>query len=277
MSYGYYNLYLFDGKLSLPIRLYLEVQTENTLSIRQGYDGKLIKVLKVIPTDGSVDKITEINQIDKIIPWTKTKSYIYDNSGKLKDINEYPGLKHLIDQNKDKKSDRIIECLSFCNNRDISWKWFNGRQFYTISGSKDDKTVNPDTLHLYTCLLNILKETDMCLLIRFFSRSGQELGLLHEDNGYLKISGIYSHTQLKPINNNIIKVDINNNVYTILKDKLMKNINTDTLNDNLCILDWVEFYNKSIHNLGLSYTFKKNNTEINNINNSNLLDILNSL
>jgi len=273
MSYGYYKLNLFEGKIILHLKFYLEIKTDEKIQTKQGYDGRLIKTVKVLPKEG-IDKITNINQIEKVIPWGKVGCYLYNSDGELKSINSFPGLKDLITKNKEKKSEKDIEVLSFHTSNTIKLKCYNGRQFYTVSGKQGEKTPNSNMLHLYGCLMKLLKETNMVILIRFFSRSGQELGILHEEDDYLRISGVYPDYSFKGPGKQI-KVDINNDFYNIFKFKIIKNYKEKVYKVELCKLDWVKYYNDAILNLGVSVSFKKKNKTF--IDDNNIMELLKSL
>ena len=273
-TYGYFNLNLVDGKLILPLKFFLSSQNETKLQTKQGFDGKLIKTIKVLPNNDS-GQINSIDDIEKIIQWNDVESYLPDSEGNLKKIQDFPGLSELIKKNKDKSKDRDIEVLGIYKKQNMPWKYFNGRQFHTTTGVPKQKNSNIIHIQLYQCLSELLKN-DFYMLIRFFTRSGQELGAMYEDSGYLKISGLRSDTDLKHLEP-LTTVKEDNQVKNLFNQKISeKHLKND--DDKLvCELDWKIFYENALQEKGVYNTYIEKKKKQETINGDTLMNMLNSL
>lgn len=270
-TYGYYNLCLVDGKLNLPLKFFISSETDTKLPTKQGKNGIPIKTIKVLPISDSTS-IDSIEQIKEVIPWSEVETYLSTSDGKLKKIDEFPGLSELMKKNDEKKKDRDIEVLGIYAKNNMPWKYFNGRQFHTTTGVPKQKTQNTLHMQLYQCLANLLKN-DYYILIRFFTRSGQELGAMYEDGGYLKISGLHSDIELKQIDPLISVVD-DENIKELFNKKIFeKHLKYDKM---ICELDWNNYYNAALEKQGVFNTYSVKKRE-ESVSGDNLINILNSL
>ncbi len=128
---------------------------------------------------------------------------------------------------------------------------------------------------MYSCLYHILK--DKFVLIRFFSRSGQELGALFsdEDSGKLRISGLYYDKILKQFPKTKLKSEVSESSIEGV-EKLMNKLSVGGPNYSL---DWKEYYQMCIENSGIGNKAfnKKVNNEIKDTGDDELSALLEGL
>lgn len=256
-TYGYYNLELVSEKLVIPLKLYNVIETEPKMAIKQGKINKEsgtieeIKTVRVIMKDG---------EIRETVNWFGNETF-YEKNGKLVEIPSE--IQDLIKQDEERRKSKTIEFLGLYPNSKLGWEHFNGKQFIAEVGSKMKKQILMKENALYSGLYKIMKNEDglngqQFMLIRFFTRSGQELGALFADGeNRLRISGVYSDKALKMFSKCELPSEISESSVETVK-KLLDKLSSREPNFNL---DWKEYYQMCVENNGLyDKPFIKNET-----------------
>ena len=162
-------------------------------------------------------------------------------------------------QDEYKRKSKTIEFLGLYPNSILGWEHFNGKQFSTEVGSKMKKQILMKENALYSGIYKIMKTENQFMLIRFFTRSGQELGALFADNeNRLRISGLYSDKALKTFSKcEKLPSEVSENSVANVK-KLLDKMSSREPNFKL---DWKDYYQTCIENNGLyNKPFTKNET-----------------
>jgi len=279
-AYGYWKLQLFEGKLSVPLKLYLANESEYSkkIPIVQGYNGQVVKTKKVVPKEG-LSEILSIDDVDEIIEWTDVQDHMYDKDKVLKRLEEFDGLVELIEEHKNKKKDRNMEVIAILDKEDIDPFMMNGRQFYCNVGSSSKEKIPPaNDIKIYNTLMKFLEENNKYIHVRFHSScsTAEELGALYNKDGVLCISGFYSNNDIRTVPV-ILKTDVDDKLLETLSNKLGKFYNKFE-RSSLYKLEWYSFYLESLSEKGhLKKSIQKKEKNYQENNTSNLLDILDSI
>ncbi len=251
-AYGYFSLQLFDGAITLPLKLCTsypgeEAMRSNVLT-RTGVDGRPTNRIFVLAKEGC-SKIKDVKDIEKVLEWGEWETYL--NVGtvtkpELESLDKYEGVAELLAQDKERSKERDIESNGVYPMSKLKPKNYNGRHFHLYPHTEKDKT-NEKWHNIYRLLALYLKEKESFLLITFFSK-GEELGALYEEDGVLKIAGLYANKDLKPIAP-IIKFQITKGLQRIVNEKFDKLEQSD---DPALVLEWTEYVRETLEAKGIT-------------------------
>jgi hypothetical protein len=250
-AYGYFCLNLFDGKLSIPLKLCTSYPSEDSIRsnapTKVGVDGRPLNRIFVLPKKGC-EKTKKIEDIEKIIDWGEWETYL--NTGtvtkpELVPLSNYEGVAELLEQDKERSKERDITSNGIYKMSKIKPNKYNGRHFHSYPHT--DKCKDSEKFHnIYRLLALYLKMHESFVLCTFFSK-GEELGALYEDNGILKIAGLYSDNDLKPIGS-ILKFPITKSLQNIVNEKFDKLVKED---DPVFVLEWRDYVNQVLEFKGV--------------------------
>lgn len=251
-AYDYFELNLFDGAIKLPLKFCTSYPGEDTLRANAptkcGIDGKAMNRIFVLAKNG-VDKIESPDQIDKVIGWGKWQTYINKGSATkpvLEPLSKYPGLAELIEQDKLQSKDRNISINGIYPLDKLKIHQYNGRHFHTYPHTA--KCKDSEKFHnIYRILALYLKLHSSFVLCTFFKK-GEELGALYEEDGVLRLAGLFATKDLKPVGN-ILKYPITKGFQKIAYEKF------DKLRKEECpelILEWRDYINNSLECKGVT-------------------------
>jgi hypothetical protein len=201
LAYGYYSLQLFQGNVSLPLKLCLSYPTLKTnVSTKCGIDKRPVNRVYVLAKK-ECNKIKTTNDIEKVVEWDDLETYFNNGTSlnpDLVSLDKFPGVKELLDQNKLRTKERDIEIKGIYPLIKLVPRNYNGKHYhsypYTQKDKEDEKSHN-----IYRLLAVYLKLHESFVLCTFFSRSGEEIGALYEEDGILKLAGLYADIDLKQI------------------------------------------------------------------------------
>ena len=202
-AYGYYELNLFDGKITLPLKFCASYASNlaATAPTKTGLEGRATNRIYILAKPGT-KKVEKIDQIEKIIPWNTWETYI--NAGTttkpvLKPLSDFPGLEELLEQNKERSKEREIDSDGFYELSSLKPWNYTGRHFHTYPHKA--KVKDSEQYHMiYNILGQYLEENQVFLKITFFGQ-GEELGALYydPDSKCIRIAGLHANSDLKPV------------------------------------------------------------------------------
>lgn len=251
-AYGYYSLHLFDGVVVLPLKLCTSYPGEDSLRsnvlTRTGVDGRPTNRIFVLAKDG-VDKIKKPSDIEKVLQWGEWETYL--NVGtvtkpELESLDKYEGVEELLAQDKERSKERDIEVKGFYPMSKIKPRSYNGRHFHCYPHTEKDKT-NEKWHNIYRLLALYLKMKEFFVSIVFYGK-GEELGALYEEDGVLKIAGLYADKDLKPIAP-ILKFDITKGLKKVVDEKFDKLTKED---DPSFVLEWRDYVTETLEAKGVA-------------------------
>jgi len=115
----------------------------------------------------------------------------------LEPLSNFEGLEELIEQDKLRSKERDIIVHGIYPKNKLKIHQYNGRNFHCYP--QTEKCKNSETAHnIYRILALYLKFHDAIVYCTFFAK-GEELGALYEDNGILRMAGLYADKDLKPV------------------------------------------------------------------------------
>ncbi len=253
-AYGYYYLHLFSGAVVLPLKFCTSYPGEDSLRsnvlTRTGVDGRVTNRIFVLAKKGC-DKIKEVKDIEKVIQWGEWETYL--NIGtitkpELEPLDKFEGVAELLAQDKERSKERDISTDGIYSLSKLKIKNYNGRHFHTYPHTEKDKT-NEKWHNIYRLLALYLKAKESFLLCTFFSK-GEELGALYEEDGVLKVSGLFADKDLKPIvTTSILKFPITKGLQKIVNEKFDKLVNED---DPSFVLEWRDYVNETLEVKGVA-------------------------
>jgi hypothetical protein len=267
-AYGYWNLNLFDGKISLPLKFHLSTEPDKpTSNLIYGYKGQKTQQLYVIPKELGKN----IENIDDILEIAHSKEYY---NSEFKKISEIPELNSLLNEYKEKKKCREIEVLAIKEECPPLIR-YNGKHYTCIVGSPLSKVPSAPNLQIYQSLLEFLSNKYMH--IRYFNNcsTAQEIGVMYADNGIIRISGLYADEFIRKTPD-VLGVPIQKEIKEIFSEKLNK-FYTETSKVNIYELDWYNYYKHSLESNGVVKKTIKKVEKCTHTNNDNLMNLLNGI
>lgn len=258
-AYGYFQLQLFDGAIILPLKLCTSYPGEDSMRssvlTRTGVDGRPTNRIFVLAKKGCENKIKDVKDIEKVLQWGEWETYL--NTGtttkpELVPLDKFEGVAELLLQDKERSKERDITSGGIFPMSKLKPRNYNGRHFHTYPHTEKDKT-DEKWHNIYRLLALYLKGKDSFLLCTFFSK-GEELGALYEEDGVLKIAGLYADKDRKPIATaSILKFPITRGLQKVVDEKFKK---LESDNDPELILEWRDFVNETLENKGITKTKK---------------------
>jgi non-homologous end joining protein Ku len=248
-TYGHWSLNLFE-KLSLPLKVMTsnKPDTATKLPVVRGLNGRKTRQIQVLLKEGH-EQLKSLKDIeDFAVSWTDLETYLTGEDGSLKPFSSYEGLEELVAENEEKKSDKNMEVLGFYDLDQLSPKYFDGRQYYTRSGLQGEKVSQPINVQMYQCLVSFLEKNRKYILVRYFTRSGEEIGALYTDNDYIRLSGLHSTSELREIPSQTKVTDVPE-VTKLFSKKIKELMNSLPETPDLS-LDWYEFYLNALERKG---------------------------
>jgi len=257
-AYGYYQLHLFEGAVILPLKLCTSYPGEdamrsNTLT-RTGVDGRPTNRIFVLAKKGN-DKIKDVGDIERVLQWGEWETYF--NAGtvtkpELVPLDKFEGVAALLAQDKERSKERDITTGGIYPLSKLKISSYNGRHFHSYPHTEKDKA-NEKWHNIYRLLVLYLKEKESFLLCTYFAK-GEELGALYEEDGVLKIAGLYATIDLKPIATaTILKFSITKGLQKLVNEKFDKLVNED---DPELVLEWRDYVNDTLEAKGVAKTKK---------------------
>jgi hypothetical protein len=260
-SYGYFTLELFDGAIVLPLKFCTSYPGEDKLRAnavtKTGLKGRATNRVYVLPKEG-LTKVNEIDDIECVIPWGSWETYIPGDG--LEPLENYPGLKELLEQDKLRSKERNIEVLGIHDLDELSPFQYTGRHFHTYPHTAKNKD-SPDHHNLYRLLSLYLEDNNAFVLCRYFSK-GEELGAIYSQNNIIRVAGLHSTIDLKPVQS-ILKFDITKGFKRLAYEKFDKLFvggteggtegGTGTVSNKLT-LEWRDYMRETLEAKGV---FKK--------------------
>jgi hypothetical protein len=253
-AYSYFTLQLFDGVIVLPLKLCTSYPGEDSMRsnvlTKTGIDGRPTNRIFVLANKGC-DKIKDVKDIERVLQWGEWETYF--NAGtatkpELVPLDKFEGVAELLAQDKERSKERDITTGGIYSLSKLKIKNYNGRHFHTYPHTEKDKT-NEKWHNIYRLLTLYLKRTESFLLCTFFSK-GEELGALYEEDGVLKIAGLYADKDLKPIATaTILKFPITKGLQKLVDDKFDKLVKED---DPELVLEWRDFVAQSLEAKGVA-------------------------
>ena len=281
-TYGYWSLQLFGGQIVLPIKMLTSNKPDNDAKLPtvRGLDGKKTKQIYVSVKKGR-EGVNTVKDIDEFVEsWTELDTYLDTGNGSLKKFSEFPGLEELVAENERKKKETDMEVLGIYDSNQISPKFFNGRQYYLRSGLPKEKVVQPVNRQIYQCLSGYLEENDLYIVVRYFSRSGEELGVIFSDNEYLRLSGIYPSKNIRELSP-MEKISDDSSLIEMFYEKLdeFREDQDEHNPEPILVLDWHEFYIESLKNKGIVREIVPKGKKVSNASptGTSLLDMLKNI
>jgi hypothetical protein len=253
-AYAYFTLQLFDGAIVLPLKLCTSYPGEDSMRsnilTRTGVDGRPTNRIFVLAKKGC-DKIRDIKDIEKVLQWGEWETYLNVGTAtkpELEPIDKYEGVAELLSQDKERSKERDIEAHGIYPMSKLKPKNYNGRHFHSYCHTEKDKS-NEKWHNIYRLLALYLKSKESFLLCTFFSK-GEELGALYEEDGILKISGLFADKDLKPIASaTILKFPITKGLQKIVNEKFDKLVKDD---DPEYVLEWRDYVNETLEAKGVA-------------------------
>jgi len=253
-AYKYYLLQLFDGAIVLPLKFCTSYPGEESMRsntpTRTGVDGRATNRVFVLPKKGC-EKVKNLEDIEKVLNWGEWETYF--NAGtptkpELVSLDKFEGVAELLAQDKERSKECDITTNGIFPMSKIKPKSYNGRHFHTYPQTEKDKT-NEKWHNIYRLLALFLKQKESFLLTTFYAK-GEELGALYEEDGVLKIAGLYADKDLKPIATaTILKFPITKGLQKVVDAKFCKLIKDD---DPDLVLEWRDFVTESLEAKGVS-------------------------
>jgi len=253
-AYSYFQLQLFDGAIILPLKLSTSYPGEESMrsnvTTRTGVDGRPTSRIFVLPKKGC-DKIKDVKDIEKVLQWGEWQTYL--NTGtvtkpELESLDKYEGVAELLAQDKERSKERDIEVKGIYPMSKIKPRSYNGRHFHLYPHSEKDKT-NEKWHNIYRLLALYLNMKESFVSIVFFSK-GEELGALYEEDGILKIAGLFADKDLKPIaSSTILKFPITKGLQKIVNEKFDKLVQDD---DPELVSEWRNYVCESLEAKGVA-------------------------
>lgn len=258
-AYGYFELHLFDGALIIPLKLCTSYPGEETMRsntpTRTGVDGRPTNRIFVLSKKGC-DKIKKVDDIEKVLQWGEWETYL--NTGtptkpELVSLDKFEGVAELLAQDKERSKEKEIMTSGIYPMNKIKPHFYNGRQFHTYPHT--DKCKDSEKFHnIYRLLALYLKDHNSFLLCTFFSK-GEELGALYEDEGVLRIAGLYANIDLKPVAvSGILKFPITKGLQKLVNEKFDK-LKKEDEEPNL-VLEWTSYVRETLECKGVRNTKK---------------------
>lgn len=281
MAAKYKTLNLFDGALKLPLKLTKANEALGESEIHYGYEGARLNMVYVKAKTG-VKKVASPEDIEVVVPFSKIEKIIEDD-GKIINITEYPDLVQLIEDNKEKKNDPEIEVMGIFNLSDLPIERLSGEQYHVFSGSKNEKIPSAKNMQVYQYLKNVLKKEKKYIHIKYYWNcpTTQKIGVLYAtDQGFLKISGMYSDLELRKIKEEPLEIKENIEVSDLFGKKLLTFYKDNTKKEPLYDIEWYREYLKGFASKGLDKKQKKinkNDEDYVKVTNNDLLTFLNEL
>ena len=247
-AYGYFELNLFDGAIKLPLKFCTSYPGEDrlraTAPTKTGIDGRPTNRVYVLKKE-NLKSIEKPDDIEKVIPWNGWTVYLNTGTATnpcLEPLSKYDGLQELLEQDKLRSKDREITVDKFYSLESLRPYQYTGRHFHTYPHTS--KIKDSENYHnIYRLLVMYMKKHNVFLKITYFSK-GEELGVLYEDNGVLRIAGLHADSDLKPVQT-MVEFPITRGVQKIVYEKF------DTLqaesNEELeLVLEWRDYVQKSL-------------------------------
>jgi hypothetical protein len=250
-TYGHWSVQLLDGKLVLPLKVMTsnKPDSEHKLPTVRGMKGRKTRQVQVLLKDGC-EKLSSLKDIEDFASsWTDLDVYLPGEDGTLKPFSKFDGLEDLVHENNEKKQIKDMEVLGIYNLSDLSPKHYNGRQYYTRSGIQGEKVSQPINIQMYQCLVNYLSKKKSYILVRYFTRSGEEVGALHADEDYIRLSGLYPTTVLRELPPNAKVTEISA-VQKMFSQKLKGFVKVQEKNPDI-ELQWYNFYLSALERKGV--------------------------
>jgi hypothetical protein len=254
-AYGYFELQLFSGALILPLQLCTSYPASDYSKIptKTGVDGRPTNRIFVLAKEGC-EKIKNSDDIEKVLQWGEWETYLNTGTAtnpQLTSLDEYEGLKDLIDKNKERSKERDISVGGIYPLSELKIKQYNGRHFHTYP--KTSKMKDSEKYHnIYRLLALYLKSKEAFVLCTFFSK-GEELGALYEDNGILRIAGLYASDDLKPVLP-IQKFKLTKGVQKVANEKFDKLYKEDEKPE--FFLEWTKYVCDTLEKKGINKKFQ---------------------
>jgi hypothetical protein len=251
-AYGYFELQLFDGALKLPLKFCTSYPGEDTLRsntpTKTGVDGRPTNRIFVLAKK-DCEKIKKVDDIEKILEWGQWETYL--NVGtvtkpELVSLSKFEGVAELLEQDKAKSKERDITVNGIYPLSKIKLRQYNGRHFHTYPHTA--KCKDSDKFHnIYRILALYLELHSSFVFCTFFSK-GEELGALYEEDGVLRLAGLYADRDLKPVSS-ILKFPITKGFQKLANEKFdkLKNENSDPE----FILEWRDYVNDTLECKGV--------------------------
>ena len=254
-AYNYSKLLLFDGVIELPLKLCTSYPGEDSMRAnvltRTGVDGRPTNRIFVLAKKGCEGKIKEVKDIERVLQWGEWETYLNTGTAtkpELVSLDQFEGVAELLAQDKERSKERDIECNGIYSLSKLKPKNYNGRHFHTYPHTEKDKT-NEKWHNIYRLLALYLKSNDSFVLCTFFSK-GEELGALYEEDGVLKIAGLYADKDLKPIaTTTILKFPITKGLQKMVDEKFKKLEKDD---DPELILEWRDYVCETLECKGVA-------------------------
>lgn len=223
---SYRILNLFGGQIKIPVAYYIRSESNKETSTNYGFEGEKLNQIYVLAKKNengeSIEKITTVDDIQRVVDRDQIQKHIVNNEGKLVKIETIEGLKELMEKHAEKKKQVDIEILGIFDMADLPFDRFNGRQYYTTSERQGKKKGNPKDTQLYNCLIEYLKENKKYIHIRYYwnCSTAQEISAMYVKNDSLVISGMYPDFELREIPK--FEKQIDNDLKIKLNEKLNK-------------------------------------------------------
>lgn len=254
-AYGYFTLQLFDGAIVLPLKLCTSYPGEDSMRsnvlTKTGVDGRPTNRIFVLAKKGCEGKIKDVKDIDRVLQWGAWETYLNTGTAtkpELVSLDEFEGVAELLAQDKERSKERDITSSGIYPLSKLKPKSYNGRNFHTYPHGEKDKT-NEKWHNIYRLLGLYLKTNESFLLCTFFSK-GEELGALYEEDGVLKIAGLYADKDLKPIATaTILKFPITKGLQKVVDDKFKKLSKED---DPELVLEWRDYVCETLECKGVA-------------------------
>ena len=269
---GYYHeVQMFDGKITFPLKICTSYAADLKITppTCTGVDGRKLNRINVLAKEGVI-KIEKLDDISKFIPWGKWETYV-DSGNKLSKMDEFPGLKELIERNKKQNTSSGIEVIGFYPLKSLKGYHYTGRHFHTYPHGKKD-TTNKKNHFIFQTLKKYLKDNELFALCRYF-KSGEELGAMYEDSGTIMISGLHADVDLKPRNDIPVK-EIPENFSNLFFEKFT-GITSDQVPEKK--LEWRDYVRESFIKKGVYTKTAVSPVKESNIELDDLLETLNQI
>ena len=145
-------------------------------------------------------KIKKVEDIDRVLEWGSWETFINKGTADkpiLEPLSKYEGVAELLEQDKLKSKEKDVSINGIYPLNTIKIHQYNGRHFHTYPHTA--KCKDSETFHnIYRILALYLKLHQAFVLCTFYSK-GEELGALYEEDGVLRIAGLFADRDLKPV------------------------------------------------------------------------------
>jgi len=251
-AYGYYELNLFDGAIKLPLKFCTSHPSEDTLRAsaptKTGVNGKSVNRIYVLAKKGC-DKIESINDIEQVVKWDDLETYLNTGTStnpELVPLSKYPGLSELLEQDKARSKERDITVHGIYPLNKLKPLNYNGRHFHTYPHSA--KCKDSEKHHnIYRILALYLKLHEAFIHCTFFSK-GEELGAIYEEDGVLRIAGLFADKDLKSVTT-MLKFPITKGFQKLAYSKFDKLHKEE---EPTLILEWRDYVNDTLSTKGVN-------------------------